>query len=126
MKRVWLSSLFLLTVALAQSLQRDPNVPVLPFQDNPDASQCGIPEVWRENKPAWLTGYYNGELIEPKVFLYDSHARRHITGQAASGTQVEVLLVQINPALNYYRVKTPDGQEGWIPEPFLTFEKPTP
>lgn len=74
-------SFFVLAVALAQ-LQRDPDVPVLPFPDNPDSSQCGIPEVWREERAAWLTGYYDGELIQPEVFLYNSHSRLHITGQA--------------------------------------------
>lgn len=60
--------------------QRDPNVPALPFPDNPDPLQCGIPEVWNSDTPAWLTGSYQGRLIEPTVFLYDSHARNHITG----------------------------------------------
>jgi hypothetical protein len=121
----WFVIVFLLLgIALGQSLQRDADVPELPFPDNLDASQCGIPEVWQEDEAAWLTGYYNGELVQPEVYLYNSHSRLHVTGKAESGTQVEIVLRQINPVLNYYLVKTPDGQEGWIPEPFLTFEQP--
>jgi hypothetical protein len=40
-----------MTVALAQ-MQRDADVPEFPFPDNPDPSQCGIPEIWREDEAA--------------------------------------------------------------------------
>jgi hypothetical protein len=104
--------------------QRDPNVPALPFPDNPDPLQCGIPEVWNSDKPAWLNGSYQGKLIEPTVFLYDSHARNHITGAAPSGTEVRIKLSQANPILNFYMVRTVGlnpPQEGWVPAPFVQF-----
>lgn len=100
------------------------DVPELPFADNPDPTLCGIPESWNSDEPAWLSGYYEGELIQPTVFLYDSHLRRKITGEAATGTEVRILLFQNNPSLNYYLVKTlgEHPQEGWVPEPFLKLE----
>ena len=106
--------------------QRAPDVPELPFADNPDPSQCGIPTVWGSNGRAWLTGIYDGELIQPVVLLYDSHLRFNITARAPHGTEVEILLFQENPVTDYYLVKIKDaegaGSEGWIPEPFLSFE----
>jgi hypothetical protein len=107
------------------AIQRDLAVPELPFDDNPDPSQCGIPVEWGKDDPAWLSGYYGGELVQPVVFLYDSHLRYSIKGQAASGTAVRVVLYQQNPALDYYLVETIDQeprQEGWVPAPFLQFE----
>lgn len=104
---------------------RSPDVPDLPFADNPDPTLCGIPTTWVSDEPAWLTGYYEGELIEPIVHLYDSHMRLNIVTEAAHGTQVKVLLYQSNPNLDYYLVKVEGAEqpnEGWVPGPFLSFE----
>jgi hypothetical protein len=112
------------TVEPSSTLQRDPNVPELPFADNPDPSLCGIPTPWGTDEPAWLTGIFQGELIQPTVLLYDSHLRRSIQGSAPHGTEVRILLHQSNPALDYYLVRTVNHeppQEGWIPAPFLSF-----
>lgn len=110
---------------------RDPDVPALPFPDNPDPSQCGIPTPWGKDDPAWLTGYYEGELVQPVVYLYDSHSRLSIKAEAPHGSQVQVVLFQSNPVTDYYMVKVigPDGDtrgEGWVPEPFLSFERVPP
>ena len=107
-------------------VERDADVPELPFPDNTDPTVCGIPVPFGEDNQAWLTGYYQNELIQPTVFLYDSHARRSITGRAPSGAEVEVVLSQTNPTLNDYLVRTvgDEVQEGWIPAPFLSFEPP--
>ncbi len=98
--------------------------PDLPFPGNPDPDACGIPQRWGSDVPAQLTGFYRGKLAQPTVFLYDSHARRAVTGQAESGTKVRVLLFQSNPTLNFYLVKTlgTNPQEGWVPAPFLKLE----
>jgi hypothetical protein len=104
------------------AFERDPDVPDLPFPDNPDPSLCGIPIQWGIDDPAWLNGYYEGELIQPN--LYDSHLRYSITGAVQSGTEVQILLYQQNPELDYYLVRTIDqneSQEGWVPAPFLSF-----
>ena len=101
-------------------------VPPLPFPDNPDPSACGIPTPWGSSETARLNGTYEGELVEPVVNLYDSHARREITGSAPSGTEVVVMFSQGNPVLNYYLVKTVGPgptQEGWVPAPFLEFDE---
>jgi hypothetical protein len=100
-------------------------VPDLPFPDNPDPSQCGIPTTWGTDESAWVSGYYQGELVQPTVFLYDSHLRLSIAGAIPSGTEVTIILYQQNPSLDYYMVKTVDSdppQEGWIPAPLLSFE----
>lgn len=104
-----------------------PPVPNLPFPGNLDPSVCGIPQRWGSDVPAQLTGFYGGELIQPVVFLYDSHSRRAVTGQAKSGTKVRVLLFQSNPTLNFYLVRTlgENPQEGWVPAPFLELEPST-
>jgi hypothetical protein len=104
---------------------RSPDVPELPFADNPDPSLCGIPIQWNNSEPAWLNGYYQGKLIEPEVYLYDSHLRLNIVTKAPNGTQVKVLLYQNNPYLDYYLVKIEGAElpnEGWVPGPFLSFE----
>jgi len=103
---------------------RDPDVPALPFGDNPDPNQCGIPVQWGANGQAWLTGEYQGELIQPIVLLYDSHLRQSVVASAPHGSEVEIVLFQENPVLDYYFVKIPgeQPQEGWIPAPFLSFE----
>jgi hypothetical protein len=109
--------------------QRDPDVPELPFADNPDPSLCGIPTRWGKEDPAWLTGIYEGELLQETVLLYDSHLRMHIVARAPHGTQVKVLLFQQNPNLDYYLVKVEEAplpNEGWIPAPFLSFSPVVP
>jgi hypothetical protein len=113
------------TLAAQLVAMRDPDVPELPFPDNPDPSQCGIPSQWSGDARAWLNGYYQGNLVEPIVFLYDSHSRLHIVAQAPHGTEVKVILYQNNPVVNYYMVKVVGSEgtgEGWIPAPFLSFE----
>jgi hypothetical protein len=109
-----------------ENFTRSGNVPDLPFDDNPDPDQCGIPIDWGDENQAWLNGYYEGELIEPIVHLYDSHLRIEVTAEAAHGTEVEVILYQQNPVLDYYLVKikgqTGPGSEGWVPAPLLSFD----
>lgn len=105
-------------------IERDPDVPSLPFDDNPDPSQCGIPVQWGEvDNRAWLSGMWEGVLIQPEVLVYNSHLRISVTGSAPHGTEVEIILFQENPVLDYYLVKIPgeSPQEGWIPKPFLSF-----
>ncbi len=102
-------------------------IPDLPFEENPDPNECGIPQPWGTfNNQAWLTGYYEGEMIQPVVYLYDSHGRNQIVATAPHGTEVEIVLFQANPVLNYYFVKIPGapaGQhEGWVPAPLLSLE----
>ncbi len=106
---------------------RDPDVPDLPFNDNPDPAQCGIPSNWSGDAAAWLNGYYEGKLVQAEVLLYDSHSRLSIKASAPHGTQVAIVLFQNNPVTNYYMVNVFDDSgekigEGWIPEPFLSFE----
>lgn len=105
--------------------RRDPQVPQLPFPDNPDPNQCGIPVEWGQEDPAWLTGYYDGRLIQPTVLLYDSHLRLSIAAEAPHGSEVRVLLFQQNPVIDYYFVKVKGAEppnEGWVPAPFLSFQ----
>ena len=105
-------------------VERDPNVPSLPFDDNPDPSQCGIPVQWGDvDNRAWLSGMWEGELIQREALVYDSHLRISVTGGAPHGTEVEIILFQENPVLDYYLVRIPGDspQEGWVPEPFLSF-----
>lgn len=107
--------------------QREPGIPTLPFADNLDPRECGIPTVWGSNEPAWLTGYYEGELTQPIVYLYDSHSRLKVTGKAQTGAEIRIKLFQANPTLNYYLVRTvgiEPAQEGWVPAPFVQFEPP--
>lgn len=109
--------------------QRSPEVPELPFPDNPDPSACGIPVVWGDDGPAWLTGEYEGALIQPEVFLYESHLRLDVSARAPHGAEVQVLLYQQNPVTDYYLVKVKGQQapnEGWIPAPLLSFEPVSP
>lgn len=110
--------------AADNGLVRDANVPDLPFADNPDPTVCGIPVQWGSDTPAWLNGIYEGTMLQADVLLYDSHQRFSLTGSAPHGTQVEILLYQENPVLDFYLVKTigPDPQEGWIPAPLLSFD----
>jgi hypothetical protein len=111
-----------------QAAPSDPlpvSIPPLPFADNPDPLLCGIPEP--DDRMATVIGDYRGALVQPIVYLYDSHLRTKITGQIYPGTRVHVKLSQYNPTLNYYFVRTVNvepAQEGWIPEPFLRIGKP--
>ena len=98
------------------------SVPALPFPSHNDPSLCGIPQPMGKGVTGTLDGHYQGKLVEPTVYLYDSHLRNAVTGEAPSGTPVEVLYYQSNPTLDYYmvRVTTPGGSfEGWVPAPFL-------
>lgn len=106
-------------------IERDSDVPALPFDDNPDPAQCGIPVPWGEsNSTAWLSGEWEGQLIQPEVLLYESHLRTSVTGGAPHGSQVEIVLLQKNPILDYYfvSVDTDPDQQGWVPAPFLSFD----
>ncbi len=112
--------------ASTTSIARDPDVPQLPFPDNPDPNACGIPTSYG-GSTAWVNGVYQGQVVEPTVSLYDSHERIHITGAVPSGTEVQVELYQANPVLDFYfvRAETPTGpQKGWVPAPFLQFNPP--
>ncbi len=113
--------------AVAAVAQRDANVPELPFPDNPDPNQCGIPTPFGGGA-ARVDGFYDGQPVEPTVLLYDSHERLHITGAVPSGTQVRVELYQPNPVLDFYfvRADTANGpQHGWVPAPFLQLDQPS-
>jgi hypothetical protein len=115
------------TTAGELELQRDADVPDLPFPDNADPNACGIPTPYGGGT-AWVTGVYQGQMVEPMVLLYDSHERLHITGAVPSGTPVQVQLYQGNPVLDFYYVQsdTPNGPEkGWVPAPFLQFSPPS-
>ena len=60
------------------------------------------------------------------MLLYDSHVRLSITGRVEHGAEVRIVLFQENPVLDYYLVESLDGAiEGWVPEPFLSFERPS-
>jgi hypothetical protein len=102
------------------------NIPDLPFPHEQDPLECGIPQPWGDDNQAWLYGVWEDELIRPEVFLYESHARKEILGQAEHGSEVEVLMYQANPVLDFYLVRVVEGgsgeRQGWVPEPFLTFD----
>ena len=117
----------LLAGAEPVEIERDPDVPHLPFADNPDPALCGIPQPWNSDAPAYLSGIYEDELIQPIVFLYDSHLRRKVVTKAPHGAEIKILLSQSNPELDYFLVKIIGGEqpnEGWIPAPFVSFEPP--
>lgn len=108
---------------------RSADIPPLPFADNPDPSQCGIPTQWGADNQAWLTGIYQGEMVQPVVLLYESHLRFEITARAAHGSKVEVILYQQNPVTDYYLVRIEGAEppnEGWVPGPFLSFDPVAP
>ncbi len=108
------------TATTASALAIEP--PALPFDDNPAPEACGIPREWGRDEPGRVTGMYAGELVQPVIYLYDSHLRRAVVGQIPDGGRVEILLSQSNPVLDYYLVRSLDldqPQEGWIPAPFL-------
>jgi hypothetical protein len=108
-------------------IERDPDVPDLPFDDNPDPSQCGIPVQWGDNGRAWLSGVWEGEMIQPEVLLYDSHLRTSVTARVPHGTEVEIVLFQENPVLDYYyvRIAGDPAVDGWVPAPLLSFDPVT-
>ena len=110
-------------------VERDSDVPGLPFEDNPDPALCGIPQSWDSDEPAYLSGAYEGKLIQPIVLLYDSHLRRSVVAKAPHGSEIKILLSQSNPKLNYFMVKVVGAaqpNEGWVPAPFVSFEPPPP
>ncbi len=97
--------------------------PPLPFDDNPDPTLCGIPT--QDNRRGIAHGEIEGELASPIIYLYESHVRQRITGQIYPGAEVQILLSQSNPTLDYHFVKTINvepPQEGWIPAPFVAAE----
>ena len=98
-------------------------VPALPFADNADPTLCGIPEP--DDRRGIAIGEFEGEVVQPIVYLYNSHSRSSITGQVFPGTELQVELSQTNPTLNFYFVRTINvepAQSGWIPAPFIQFE----
>ena len=106
-------------------IERDVAIPELPFPDNPDPTVCGKPERWLASADrAWLTGYWEGDLVEPQVVLYESHLRTTITGSAPHGSEVRVVLSQSNPVLDFYFVEVEGADvSGWVPAPFLSFDR---
>ncbi len=101
-------------------------VPELPFDDNPDPDQCGIPQPLGDDVRGTVDGRWEGETLFPDVHLYDSHLRSRVTGTIPTGSRVRVEMFQNNPVLNYWYVRWdgPDGTvQGWIPAPFLTVER---
>jgi hypothetical protein len=117
------------TYAAMIATQRDSSIPELPFPDNRDPDQCGIPIPWGEGGTAYLTGFYQAQLVAREVILYDSHLRLQIAASAPHGSKVRVLLYQQNPETDYYLVKVEGASapnEGWVPGPFLSFEPVAP
>lgn len=115
----------LIAAAEQVNIEREAGVPSLPFPDNSDPSLCGIPKPWVGDGAAYLTGMYEGQIIQSPVLLYDSHFRRKVVARAPHGAEVKILLSQSNPDLDYYLVKivrADPPNEGWIPAPFLSFE----
>jgi hypothetical protein len=97
-------------------------VPELPFDDNPDPDQCGIPQPLGKGVTGVVTGVWQGELRFGDVHLYDSHLRGAVTGTVPHGATVQLVMFQNNPVLDYWLVRWdgPDGPvEGWLPDPFL-------
>ena len=98
-------------------------IPAFVFDDNPDPDQCGIPQRMGSGYTGTLHGTVDGELVEPMVYLYDSHLRSAVRGKVRAGSVVEVVMYQLNPVLDYYFVRfvADDGRrvEGWVPAPLL-------
>jgi hypothetical protein len=98
-------------------------IPAFVFEDNPDPDQCGIPQPMGSGYTGTLHGSVDGEVVEPMVYLYDSHLRAEVRGQVRAGSVVEVVMYQLNPVLDYYfvRFRADDGRsvEGWVPAPLL-------
>jgi hypothetical protein len=106
----------------AQAAPATSDVPDLPFDDNPDPDQCGIPQPLGDGVRGTVTGRWQGEPLFADVHLYDSHLRAEVTGTVPDGSEVQVLMFQNNPVLNYWFVRWegPEGAvEGWLPAPFL-------
>lgn len=104
------------------TLEESIPVPPLPFPSHNDPSLCGIPHPMGDGVTGVLDGHYQGKLVEATVYLYDSHLRTAVTGEAPSGTHVQVLYYQSNPTLDYYMVRVPattGSFEGWVPAPFV-------
>jgi hypothetical protein len=97
-------------------------VPALPFDDNPDPDQCGIPRPLGDGVTGVVVGTWQGELRFEDVHVYDSHLRGAVTGTVPHGATVRLVMFQNNPVLNYWLVRW-DGPvgpvEGWLPDPFL-------
>lgn len=55
--------LWFLSLALTQT------PPPLPFPDNPDPTQWGIPVVWGQKQLAVLDGRYGGKMVQLVVFF---------------------------------------------------------
>lgn len=98
-------------------------VPTFVFDDNPDPDQCGIPQPMGSGYTGTLHGSVDGEVVEPMVYLYDSHLRVQVLGTVRAGSVVEVVMFQLNPVLDYYfvRYRADDGRsvEGWVPAPLI-------
>jgi hypothetical protein len=104
-------------------MKRDAQQSPLPFVDNPDPTLCGIPTP--DDRLGLVHGEVDGEPAGPIVNFFDSHARGKVSGQVYPGAQVQILLSQSNPTLDYYFVKTVNvepPQEGWVPAPFVDVE----
>jgi len=98
-------------------------IPPLPFAENPDPTLCGLPQP--DGRKGVITGEYEGEVVQPIVYLYSSHLRDSIVGQVYPGTKVKITLRQINPSLDYFFVETINvepPQKGWAPAPFVEIE----
>jgi len=102
--------------------EASPHVPELPFDDNPDPDQCGIPQPLGDGVTGVVDGTYEGRSWFDDVHLYDSHLRSAVTGTVPHGSVVQLVMFQNNPVLNYWLVRWegPDGTvEGWAPDPFV-------
>lgn len=98
-------------------------VPPFPFDDLPDTVTCSVPQPLGSGVSGTLHGELGGALVEPMVYLYDSLRRSRVMGMVAAGSEVEVVLKQLNPVIDFFlvRYRSHDGRsvEGWVPAPFL-------
>lgn len=98
-------------------------VPPFPFDELPDTVTCSVPQPLGLGVSGTLHGEIGGVLVEPMVYLYDSLARSRVMGLVAAGSEVEVVLKQSNPVIDFFmvRYRSDDGRsvEGWVPAPFL-------
>ncbi|HVB63789.1 MAG TPA: SH3 domain-containing protein [Nitrolancea sp.] len=54
--------------------------------------------------------------------------RHKVVGWIPDGGRVKILLVQTNPVLDFYQVRSLDlanPQTGWVPAPFLSMSPPS-
>lgn len=96
--------------------------PVLPFSDNPDTNQCGLPVIL--NTRGTVTGTYQGRVYEQPVRLYDSHARQGVVALVPQNTPARALLLVSGPRLNHVLVQLRVNArtvEGWLPDPYFTY-----